>query len=170
MPAPATPTLTGASIGAFQPESSDERMLLVERTGRSAIVTVAVASIRDHHADLLATRLAMIATDRGGHLGLNMAHVAEFSCAWISAMIRLAESCSNSGGRLVVFDLAEPAARVLRKTSLDKQLTLCRGRNAALRALGEPAPSALAEALAKLFGGADSPMPTPVAGQQRDAA
>lgn len=145
-------------------------MLFVDHVGHSAIVTIAAASIRDHHTDLLTTRLAMIATDRGGHLGLDLSHVVEFSCAWINAMIRLAGSCATVGGRLVVFDLPEPAAKMLRKTGLDKQLTLCRGRNAALRALGEPAPSAFAEALNKLFGSGDAPMPTPAIGQQRDAA
>ena len=145
-------------------------MLLVDRVGHSAIVTIAAASIRDHHTDLLTTRLATIATDRGGHLGLDLSHVAEFSCAWINAMIRLGESCTRAGGRLVVFDLAEPASRMLRKTGLDKQLTLCRGRNAALRALGEPGPSAFAEAMSRFFGVGEPPMPTPVAGQQRDAA
>jgi anti-anti-sigma regulatory factor len=154
----------------FQPSLGDDRMLFVDRVGHSAIVTIAASSIRDHHTDLLTTRLATIATDRGGHLGLDLSHVAEFSCAWINAMIRLAESCARAGGRLVVFDLAEPAAKMLRKTGLDKQLTLCRGRNAALRALGEPAPSAFAEAMSRLFGVGEPPMPTPVAGQQRDAA
>jgi anti-anti-sigma factor len=150
--------------------NEEDRSLLIDRVGHSAIVTVAIASIRDHHAELIAQRLASIATDRGGHLAINLSHVAEFSCAWINALVRLAASCEASGGRLVVFDLAEPAAKVLRRTGLDKQLHLCRGRNAALRALGEPAPSAFAEALSRFFGGGDAPMPTPVAGSQRDAA
>jgi|GEM_PF-4055398 len=149
---------------------ADDRSLLIDRVGHSAIVTIAAASIRDHQVDLLSRRIESIATDRGGHVALNLAHVAEFSCTWINAMVRLAGSCAQAGGRLVVYDLAEPAARVIRRTGLDKQLTLCRGRNAALRALGEPARSVFSEALSKFFGGGDAPMPTPVMGRDRDAA
>lgn len=111
-------------------------LLSVRRDGDVALVTIMCQSIMDRQAAILTPALLEIAKRHDGRLAIDLAEVADFSCAWINSLLALSKACDELSGKLVVFSLGRHVRDIMRATRLDKRLCVERDRRAAFKALG----------------------------------
>jgi anti-anti-sigma regulatory factor len=105
------------------------------------IAKVSIAAIKDRQAAVLQEALMTLVADRHGRLALDCSNLKTFTCAWINALLNVTKACRAADWDLAIFGLTGPARDILRATQLDRRMTICVTRAAALEALGIEQPS-----------------------------
>ena len=105
------------------------------------VARISIASMKDRQAAALQAALLSLAADRHGRLALDCSLLKDFTCAWINAILEVTKVCRSAGWDLAIFGLTGPARDILRATRLDRRMTLCLTRAAALSSLGVEQPS-----------------------------
>jgi anti-anti-sigma factor len=108
------------------------------RQGDAAVVTLACPAVREWETSVLSSYLSdIVERNRGRTLVIDVAGVAQFSCAWINALIGLTDRVARMGGQMVVVGLSRDARRLLKSTGLTRRLHLAGSQAEALSWTGD---------------------------------
>lgn len=152
-----------ATLPEAQPQQ--ETVFSFSRMGDAAVVTLACPAVREWQASVLTAYLSdVVERNRGRAVIVDIGGIAQFSCAWINALISLSNRALTMGGQLVVVGLSRDTRRLLRSTGLIRSLKMAATTAEALAALKARELSPWRAAVARMFSiPVPTAMPTPAA-------
>ena len=124
---------TGTSLSVQG--GGEESLLTVRGLENAALVFITAASVHEHQAEMIRTRLLALAERTHGRIAVSLENVTDMTSAGINALVAVMGRCKDLGGGLAVFGPSREVRRMLKVTRLDRAIVIADTPHEAVRAI-----------------------------------